>query len=78
MILLNSKCMSLYQQKKKPGQLTWTQAWRRLNKKGKTITVTRRRNRKTTKFVRAVAGMSKREVRVLHATLAVVVACEHT
>ena len=63
LVLLNSKCLSLYKQKKKPGQLTWTQAWRRLNKKGKTITVTRRRNRKTTKFVRAVTGATKAEVR---------------
>lgn len=63
LVFLNSKCLSLYKQKKKPGQLTWTQAWRRLNKKGKTITVTRRRNRKTTKFVRAVTGATKAEVR---------------
>lgn len=63
LVFLNSKCLSLYKQKKKPGQLTWTQAWRRLNKKGKTITVTRRRNRKTTKFVRAVTGVTKAEVR---------------
>eukprot|EP00612_Vaucheria_litorea_P000262 CAMPEP_0171455196 /NCGR_PEP_ID=MMETSP0945-20130129/2189_1 /TAXON_ID=109269 /ORGANISM="Vaucheria litorea, Strain CCMP2940" /LENGTH=150 /DNA_ID=CAMNT_0011980391 /DNA_START=40 /DNA_END=492 /DNA_ORIENTATION=+ len=62
LVFLNSKCLSLYKQKKKPGQLTWTQAWRRLNKKGKTITVTRRRNRKTTKFVRAVTGATKAEI----------------
>lgn len=31
--LLNSKCTSLYLQKKKPSKLKWTIAWRRLNKK---------------------------------------------
>lgn len=25
----------MYNQRKKPAKLTWTQAWRRLNKKGK-------------------------------------------
>jgi len=64
MIFLNSKCHNLYKMKKKPGQLTWTQAWRRLNKKGKSITVTKRRNRKSTKFVRAVAGVTAKQVRI--------------
>lgn len=62
LLFLNSKCHSLYKQKKKPGQLTWTTAWRRLNKKAKSITVTRRRNRKSNKFVRAVAGVTAKQI----------------
>ena len=33
--LSTSKCKSLVHQRKKPSKLMWTQAWRRLNKKGK-------------------------------------------
>jgi large subunit ribosomal protein L24e len=34
-ILGSSKAKSMMQQRKKPAKLMWTQAWRRLNKKGK-------------------------------------------
>ena len=34
-IFSSSKAKSMYLQRKKPAKLTWTQAWRRMNKKGK-------------------------------------------
>ena len=34
-LLATSKAKSMIQQRKKPAKLMWTQAWRRLNKKGK-------------------------------------------
>jgi large subunit ribosomal protein L24e len=44
--------------KKKPSKLMWTQAWRRLNKKGKDEGVARKRSRKATKVQRAIQGVS--------------------
>merc|ERR1711937_889238 len=41
--LISSKVRSLYHQKIKPVKLTWTQAWRRLNKKVRIETSRRRR-----------------------------------
>ena len=39
----SSKCASMVHQKKKPAKLMWTQAWRRLNKKGKDENAARKR-----------------------------------
>mmetsp|Transcript_20863 Transcript_20863/g.30938 ORF Transcript_20863/g.30938 Transcript_20863/m.30938 type:complete len:160 (-) Transcript_20863:154-633(-) len=68
-IAINSKCKSLINQRKKPAKLTWTQAWRRLNKKIKVEEVTRRRTRRTTKFQKAVMGMSLEEIKAKRTTL---------
>jgi Ribosomal protein L24e len=43
-VLITSKCKSLLMQRKKPAKLTWTQGWRRLNKKIKVEEITRRRS----------------------------------
>ncbi|CAM9314370.1 unnamed protein product [Laminaria digitata] len=61
--LFSAKCKSLLKQRKKPAKLTWTQAWRRLNKKIKVEEVSRRRNRKTTKINRAIVGASLEEIK---------------
>ncbi|CAM9532207.1 unnamed protein product [Ectocarpus sp. 13 AM-2016] len=61
--LFSAKCKSLLKQRKKPAKLTWTQAWRRLNKKIKVEEVTRRRTRKTTKLNRAIVGASLEEIK---------------
>merc|ERR1711862_390229 len=45
------------------GKLTWTQAWRRLHKKGLETTTTKRRTRRTNKVQRAVVGISLEEIR---------------
>ncbi|CAM9617741.1 unnamed protein product [Chrysoparadoxa australica] len=66
--LLNAKCKSLLRQRKKPAKLTWTQAWRRLNKKIKVDEVARRRTRKNTKFARAIVGASLDEIKAKRST----------
>jgi large subunit ribosomal protein L24e len=60
---ITSKVRSLYHQKIKPVKLTWTQAWRRFNKKVKVDEVQRKKTRKTTRFQKAVVGMSLEEIK---------------
>jgi large subunit ribosomal protein L24e len=43
---------------KKSNKLQWTQAWRKLNKKGNEASATRKKQRKTVRIVRGIAGMS--------------------
>eukprot|EP00562_Extubocellulus_spinifer_P019547 CAMPEP_0178592608 /NCGR_PEP_ID=MMETSP0697-20121206/29467_1 /TAXON_ID=265572 /ORGANISM="Extubocellulus spinifer, Strain CCMP396" /LENGTH=151 /DNA_ID=CAMNT_0020229655 /DNA_START=356 /DNA_END=812 /DNA_ORIENTATION=+ len=50
-------------QRKKPAKLVWTQAWRRLNKKGATDAVIKKRARRTNKVARAVVGLSLDDIR---------------
>lgn len=59
----SSKAFSLTMQRKKPAKLVWTQAWRRLNKKGLTETLTKKRVRRTNKVARAVVGISLDDIR---------------
>jgi len=59
----SSKAHSLTLQRKKPAKLTWTQAWRRLHKKGLAETTTKKRTRRTAKVARAVVGISLDEIR---------------
>ena len=66
-LFLNAKADSLFHQKIKAVKLTWTQAWRRMNKKGKVETGARRKNKKTTKFAKAVAGMSLEDMKAKRA-----------
>jgi len=57
-LLSSSKCKSMVNQRKKPAKLMWTQAWRRLNKKGKEEGVVRKKSRKAAKVQRAIMGTS--------------------
>ena len=59
----SAKNKRLALQKKKPAKLTWTQAWRRLHKKGLVETSSKKRTRRTTKVQRAVVGISLEEIR---------------
>merc|ERR1712106_96685 len=59
----SSKAMSLTLQRKKPAKLVWTQAWRRLHKKGLTETSTKKRSRRTTKVNRAIVGASLEDIK---------------
>lgn len=61
-IFISKKCKSLFLQRKKPSKLTWTLGWRRMNKKIKVEEVNRRARKKTTKFQRAVVGVSAEEI----------------
>merc|ERR1719321_343914 len=53
----------MFNQKVKPVKLTWTLTWRRMNKKDTAQTTIRRKNRKTTKFQKAIVGMSLEDMR---------------
>merc|ERR1711920_1140685 len=59
----SSKAYSLTQQRKKPAKLVWTQAWRRLHKKGLSETTTKKRTRRTGKVQRAVVGASLEDIK---------------
>ncbi|ETV92531.1 hypothetical protein H310_13208 [Aphanomyces invadans] len=61
--LLNSKCKSLFLQRKKPAKIHWTLGWRRMNKKLRVEETSRRRARKTTKIQRAIVGVSVDELK---------------
>lgn len=63
MFLGSSKAKSLTLQRKKPAKLVWTQAWRRLHKKGLVDTITKKRTRRTTKIARAVVGLSLDDIK---------------
>lgn len=58
-----SKAHSLTIQRKKAAKLVWTQAWRRLHKKGITETSTKKRHRRTGKIQRAVVGASLEDIK---------------
>merc|ERR1712154_556879 len=59
----SSKAFSLTMQRKKPAKLVWTQAWRRLHKKGLAETTTKKRTRRVNKVARAVVGLSLDDIR---------------
>merc|ERR1711972_1147929 len=55
---ISAKVDSLFHQRIKPVKLRWTQAWRRMNKKGKVDEQAKKRTRKVQKFQKAIVGMS--------------------
>ena len=59
----SSKAFSLTIQRKKAAKLVWTQAWRRLHKKGLQETVSKKRNRRAGKVQRAVVGASLDDIK---------------
>ena len=59
----SSKAHSLTMQRKKAAKLVWTQAWRRLHKKGLSEAATKKRTRRTNKVQRAVVGASLDDIR---------------
>jgi large subunit ribosomal protein L24e len=62
LILSSKKCKSMVQQRKKSSLLMWTQAWRRLNKKGKDEGIAKKKARKTVRVQRAIVGASLEDV----------------
>ena len=62
-MFITAKARSLYHQKIKPVKLTWTQAWRRFNKKVRIDEVQRKKTRKTTRVQKAVVGMSLEDIK---------------
>merc|ERR1711904_261033 len=59
----SSKAHSLTLQRKKAAKLVWTQAWRRLHKKGLAETTTKKRRTRTNKVQRAVVGASLEDIK---------------
>ena len=59
----SSKAYSLTIQRKKPAKLVWTQAWRRLHKKGMSETTTKKRTRRLNKVQRSVVGISLDDIK---------------
>merc|ERR1712176_1108065 len=60
---LSKKVEQLFHQRIKPVKLRWTQAWRRMNKKGKADEQAKKRTRKVQKFQKAIVGMSLDDIR---------------
>merc|ERR1711915_651302 len=60
---ISAKADSLFHQRIKPVKLRWTQAWRRMNKKGKADEAGKKRTRKAQKFQKAIVGMSLEDVK---------------
>ena len=63
MLFLNHKMISLHRQRIKPVKLTWTQNWRRKNKKGKAEEAGKKRTKKSTKVQKAIVGMSLDDIK---------------
>mmetsp|Transcript_7398 Transcript_7398/g.13308 ORF Transcript_7398/g.13308 Transcript_7398/m.13308 type:complete len:146 (-) Transcript_7398:81-518(-) len=59
----SSKAQSLTFQRKKPAKLVWTQAWRRLHKKGLSEANLKKRRTRTNKVQRAVVGLSLDDIK---------------
>ena len=53
----------MFHQRKKAVKLTWTQAWRRFNKKIKVDETIKRRTKKTTRVQKAIVGISLEEIK---------------
>merc|ERR1711957_101407 len=60
---ISSKADSLFHQRIKAVKLRWTQAWRRMNKKGKADESAKKRTRKAAKFQKAIVGMSLDDIK---------------
>ena len=60
---LNDKNASLYHQGKKSMRLTWTTAWRRLNKKVRVDAISKRRVKRRVRMQKAVIGLSLDDLR---------------
>eukprot|EP00932_Pfiesteria_piscicida_P020564 SRR837773.7367.p1 GENE.SRR837773.7367~~SRR837773.7367.p1 ORF type:complete len:163 (-),score=70.76 SRR837773.7367:45-533(-) len=60
---ISSKADSLFHQRIKSVKLRWTQAWRRMNKKGKVDESSKKRTRKAAKFQKAIVGMSLDDIK---------------
>merc|ERR1711879_1091125 len=60
---ISAKVDSLFHQRIKPVKLRWTQAWRRMNKKGKVDEQAKKRTRKVQKLQKAIVGMSLDDIK---------------
>ncbi|CAF0863766.1 unnamed protein product [Didymodactylos carnosus] len=61
-IYLNSKCQRSADMKRNPRRITWTVYYRRKHKKGQAEQEIKKRTRRTTKFQRAITGVTWNEI----------------
>jgi len=59
---IDQKSRSLYLQKIKAQRLTWTQAWRRRNKKGKVETMQKKKGKKTARVLKSIKGITIEDI----------------
>eukprot|EP00054_Salpingoeca_dolichothecata_P031355 m.263241 g.263241 ORF g.263241 m.263241 type:complete len:152 (-) comp26852_c0_seq1:115-570(-) len=62
---LNGKVESLFLQRKNPYKIAWTVLYRRKHKKGIAQEKSKRKTRKTVKFQRAIAGVTREKLLML-------------
>jgi large subunit ribosomal protein L24e len=60
---VNQKSRSLYTQKIKAQRLTWTQSWRRRNKKGKIETAQKKKGKRTARVFKSIAGVTIEDIK---------------
>jgi len=60
---IDQKSRSLYNQKIKAQRLTWTQAWRRRNKKGKVETAQKKRGKRQARIFKSIAGITMEDLK---------------
>merc|ERR1719187_1168919 len=59
---LNNKCQACFMMKCNPRKTNWTVLYRRKNRKGTQEEVAKKRSRRTTKFHRAIAGLTLEQI----------------
>jgi len=60
---IDQKSRSLYTQKIKSQRLTWTQAWRRKNKKGKIETASKKKGRRAARIFKGIQGITIEDIK---------------
>lgn len=60
---VSNKARQMYHQKIRAVKLTWTTAWRKFNKKGRTDENTKKRTRKTVRVQKSIVGMNIADIK---------------
>lgn len=60
---VSNKARQMYHQKIKAVKLTWTTAWRKFNKKGRTDESSKKRTRKTVRVQKSIVGMNIADIK---------------
>lgn len=60
---IDQKSRSLYTQKIKAQRLTWTQSWRRKNKKGKVETAAKKKGKRAARVFKSIQGITIEDIK---------------
>jgi len=60
---VDQKSRALFTQKIKAQRLTWTQSWRRKNKKGKVETAAKKKGKRTARVFKSIQGISMEDIK---------------